>query len=66
MEIEKRNLNLYEIFKGFQNSLCFYSNIKTEGVVFYIYIYMYRNKKLKLRQTENSYLNKKFLFFNFT
>ena len=33
---------LYEIFQGFQNCLCFYSSIKTEGVLFlYIYIYIY-------------------------
>ena len=42
---------LLEIFQRFQNCLCFYSSIKTEGVLFffiniYIYIYMYIYKKL--------------------
>ena len=48
---KKNSYILYEIFQGFQNCLCFYSSIKTEGVLFffiyiYIYIYLYIYKKL--------------------
>ena len=63
---------LKEIFQGFQNCLCFYSSIKTEGVLFffiyiaiYIYIFVYiyiYNQALYGKM----FKNKKCFLFDFT
>ena len=48
---------MYEIFQGFQNSLCFYSSLKTEAVLFffihiynYIYLYIYEKVSPKWKK----------------
>ena len=61
---------LLEIFQGFQNCLCFYSSIKTEGVLFffiyialYIYICIYiKNQALNGKM----FRNKKCFILDFT
>ena len=59
---------MLEIFQGFQNCLCFYSSIKTEGVIFFIYIntyiYLYIYKKLSPKW--KNFHEQKVFFFDFT
>ena len=38
--METNSYILNKIFQGFQNCLCFYSSIKTEGVLLFLYIYI--------------------------
>ena len=54
------------MFQGFQNCLCFYSSIKTEGVLFffiyiaiYIYLYIYKKPSPKWKNVQEQ---KVFLF----
>ena len=55
-----------KFFQGFQNCLCFYSSIKTEGVLFffiYIAIYIYLNiYKKPSPKWKNVHEQKVFLF----
>ena len=67
-ENENRKNILYilqEIFQEFQNCRCFYSSIKTEGVLFiYIYIFIYIYEKLSLKW--KNFQEQVFFFFDFT
>ena len=58
------------MFQGFQNCLCFYSSIKTEGVLFffiYIAIYIYICIYIKNQALNGKmFMNKKCFFSDFT